>query len=172
MQGQRSAGFTLLELLVVLVLIGIIVSFAALSISGRSLDDRIELEAERLNQLVGLAAEEATLKGYSIGLHVDPQSYGFYRLDESGAWTEYDPQGDLRSRELAEPMYLELWLDGRVAPPPAKDEHTVKPQVLLLSSGESTSFALDVRAQQYAPYYRIEGDALGRIKLTREQPER
>ena len=65
---SRTAGFTLLELLVVVLLIGIIANFAVLSMSGRALTDKLSVEAQRLNQLVQLAAEEAQVKGLNLGL--------------------------------------------------------------------------------------------------------
>ena len=45
---RRSAGFTLLELMVVLVLIGIIFSFAVLSLRGTDVSDLMEQETRRL----------------------------------------------------------------------------------------------------------------------------
>ena len=54
-------GFTLLELLLVILIIGIILSFAALSI-GRGNERAIEDEMRRLAGLIELAAQEATLE--------------------------------------------------------------------------------------------------------------
>ena len=55
-----AAGFTLLELMVVLVLIGIILTFAVLSLRGDKLAEEMERESRRLATLVSLANDEAT----------------------------------------------------------------------------------------------------------------
>ena len=57
-----SAGFTLMEVMVVLVLIGIITSFAVLSVGGRT-GQRLAEEGQRLIALVELHQQEAILSG-------------------------------------------------------------------------------------------------------------
>lgn len=44
----------------------------------------------------------------------------------------------------------------------------VKPQVLLLSSGETTEFELVLKARGFGPYYSIKGDAAGNFELARK----
>ena len=48
----RAAGFTLLEMMVVMVLIGVIFSFAMLSMSGDDLSELMERETRRLRHPV------------------------------------------------------------------------------------------------------------------------
>ncbi len=47
------------------------------------------------------------------------------------------------------------------------DAQRLTPQVLLLSSGEITPFVLELTAPGLTASYRIEADALGRIKRSR-----
>jgi general secretion pathway protein H len=49
---------------------------------------------------------------------------------------------------------------------PAKDP--LRPQVMLLSSGEMTPFALDIKAIGVPMYYHFEGDLLGRMSMDRK----
>jgi general secretion pathway protein H len=141
---------------------------AVLSIGSRALDDRLDTEARRLQELIDLAADEAVLQGAELGFVQTTDGYAFLTLKD-GQWIPAD--GVLRGRALAEPFYLQLRVEGRPVPPLALDDDKVplKPQVLLLSSGEATEFSLDVRARDYAPHYRIAGDALGRLKLERAE---
>lgn len=171
---SRHRGFTLLELLVVAVIIGIIASFAVLSIGRRALDDRLETEAHRLQELFSLAADEAVLQGAEIGFIQTPAGYQFLGLNRDGKWQPLEDAGALRARAVEEPFYLQLHVDGRAVPPPreAVDHDTreeIKPQVLLLSSGEATPFTLEIRARDYGPHYTLEGDLLGRTKLERRE---
>lgn len=164
-------GFTLLEMLVVVVIIGILATFAVLSIGNRALDDRMEVEARRTYQILKLAAEEAETKGREIGLIASAGGYRFLLRDEKGDWQVYEDASPLRPRTLPEPLMLELRIEGRPVAPVSTEQDQkdkkLKPQALLLSSGETTAFTLDIKAPAYASHYRIEVDALGKFSLKR-----
>lgn len=163
-------GFTLLEILVVVVIIGILATFATLSIGNRVLDDRMEVESKRLYQILRFASEEAESKGVEIGFRASAEGYQFLTRDASGEWIGYPEAGLLRARDLPDPFVLELRVEGRPvvqAPKQNGKSAKLKPQALLLSSGESTAFTLDLKAPGYAPYYRLEATALGQFTMTR-----
>lgn len=162
-------GFTLLEVLVVVAIIGVMATLALSSIGNRSLDDRLGLEARRLRELFALAADEAVLQGLELGFVQTAEGYEFLVLKE-GRWQPLEGAGPLRARALAEPFYLRLQVDGRPVTPVRTGDAKVElqPQVMLLSSGDATEFILDLKALQYDPYYRLSGDLLGRVTLDRK----
>ena len=166
---KAPRGFTLLEVLVVVVIIGVMATVAVMSIGNRSLDDRLALEARRLQELLTLAADEAVLQGVELGFVQTPEGYEFLQLKD-GRWLPIEDAGPLRARALAEPFYLSLQVDGRAVAPSRTDDGKVelKPQVVLLSSGDATEFILDLKAREYDPYYRLHGDVLGRTTLDRK----
>jgi len=161
-------GFTLLEILVVVVIIGIVATLAVVSLGTRPIEDRLSTEARRLNELLQLAADDAVTQGTELGFVQTPDGYAFLALKD-GKWLPLDDAGPLRARQLKEPLYLSLQVDGRpVAPQRLGDERQeLKPQVLLLSSGDATEFTLDLRAPDFGPYWRLQGDVLGHLKLER-----
>lgn len=162
----RSCGFTLLELLVVLVIIGVLATMVSLSISGRAVEDRMQADSRRVEALLRLASDEAQAKGFEIGLIQTPTGFEFLTLDDKGENWIPIADGSFRPREIAEPFYLELRLEGQLVKPrlvevkkPAEDEEAEKksfsnaaatfdnvagkkaedklePQVFILSTGE------------------------------------
>jgi general secretion pathway protein H len=78
---RRPAGFTLLELLVVMVLAGILLSLVTVSVTP---DPRQQLarEGQRVGQLLALAADEARIRQQPITFEADVNGYRF--VSEAG----------------------------------------------------------------------------------------
>ena len=156
-------GFTLLEIMVVLVLVGIITSFALLSVGGGP-RERLAEEARRLAALVELHQQEAILSGETRGIQFGRSGYALLSLGEKGEWQPPAAADTLIRHALPEDITLSLWVEDR-----AVDLKTPGklPQVVLLASGETTEFVTvfgfaDDRSPD-APRYRVAGDALGRL---------
>lgn len=169
---RQQKGFTLLEILAVVVIIGITITFASLSLGSRAGEDRLASEAERLQALLVLAADEAIVQGEEIGLLVAADGYAFYHLQEN-QWTAFE-QGSLRERSLPAGMTLYLASDGQedVQIPLPKDQgknpdKQPSPQILMLSSGELTPFVLQLRAEHLNAFYQAEGKITGQIEMKR-----
>ena len=140
---MKHRGFSLLELLVVIVIISILFTFTTLAIRGTSPEELIQTEAQRLDRLLQLALEEAILKGQEYGLEFSPNSYRFLIYYEY-TWQPLEGDKLLRERELPENMEFELEIEQidvlieEAKDPDDEDEETPDPQVFLLSSGEIT----------------------------------
>jgi general secretion pathway protein H len=194
---RSGAGFTLLEIMVVMVIIGVLATLVSLSVSGRAVDDRMEAESRRLEQLLRLASDEAQAKGVELGLRHTVKGFEFVTPDtRSGRWRLIE-DGMFRPREVLPPFYLELRIDGRVvapvppAPRESKDDddaadeperrstarqddeeerkkaEATQPQILILSTGEITAFTLDLKLKELPTFYRLEGNALGELRSQR-----
>ena len=187
-RAHTQRGFTLLEVMVVILIMGVMVTFASLSIGSRVNEDKLENEARRAEAIIKLASEEAEAKGVEIGLRFTNGGYRLLRYDATQQWLDYEQSGSLRRRVFAAPFALDLRVEGRpVKLPPdltpeeerelaesaelkgdrENEAQKLTPQVLLLSSGEITSFTLQMTAPGVAASYRVEGDALGRVQLVR-----
>ncbi len=159
--ATTAAGFTLLELLVVLVIIGIVSSFAVLSIGLTGRDKSLDKESQRLLALMQMASEESVQKTEELGLAIGSDGYHFLRYDyDQNVWQSLED--DLfRERSLPDDVTLDLVLEGRpiVLDDPSmsdgKDQSTADlqdnkdkpkpPQILFLSSGEVSQFTLTLR---------------------------
>lgn len=171
-------GFTLLELLIVLVVIGIISSFAVLSTGLADRDKPLGKETQRLLALLRMASEESVQHGDELGMRIDGSGYRFMRYDRD-AWKPLDD--DLfRERELPPEISVKLELEGRpiVLDNPdssdsdaaSKDEEKkgdkkpLAPQIVFLSSGEASPFVLTLSEHDAPPFY-IKSDGNGDFSL-------
>lgn len=75
-----AAGFSLLEVLVVLVIIGIVTATAGISAFGAGRDSGLKQEAMRLAQLFAVAQAEARAMGRPIAWEYDASGYRFTHL--------------------------------------------------------------------------------------------
>lgn len=148
---QRSRGFTLLEILVVIVLIGIIVSIATVAVGVLGRDREVEEQARRLCAVMTQGREEAELQGRDLGLFLDDESYEFMVFDPKQAgWVAIEDDGLLTRRELPPGLRLRLWLEARevVLKPPRKptadDLKKRLPQIVMIASGEIVPFELEI----------------------------
>ncbi len=140
---MKTKGFTLLELLVVLVIIGIVTSLAVLRM-GNPLADQITEEAARITRLIELAKEEAILENKEYGLAFSHQGYRFFVLDEeTGQWQPLETDRFLRPRQWPETLEAELELEEQ--PVLLEEKPLEKPQVFIFSSGEMTPFTLHLK---------------------------
>jgi len=157
---SRSAGFTLVEILVVLVIIGTIVSVAFLSFGLLADDKSLEREARRMSALIDLVTDEAMLQGRDFGLEVLSGGYRFVELDPLiNQWFEVTGDDMMAARTLEEGTELELYIeDHRVLLHATASDTERKekdgdrdltddymPHILILSSGDVTPFDLLIR---------------------------
>ena len=95
----RQRAFTLLELVVVLALIGVILSFARLSLGDGGAAARLEQDARTLAAALRLAHDEAVLDGREFGLRLAADGYDFMQLSGK-TWRPLTGRQPLRARRL------------------------------------------------------------------------
>ncbi len=176
-QLRKSRGFTLLELLVVLVMVGIILGVAMISLGDGGRGDRIRQEGQRLAVLFNLLTQESVLNSVEYGVLLKPDGYSFLRFVE-GEWQPLQGDSLLQERALPGDMELTLYMDQvSVSLEPQflqdDDEKKIKPQLIFFSSAERTPFELEV-AYRDPPELRqrIDGPLLGDVIWQRESVER
>lgn len=134
---RENGGFTLLELLVALVIIGIVVSVAVLALGGNQRAEQAHAEARRLAALIGLASQQAVVQSRSYGVRFSDKGYRFLVHDTK--WTASTDRM-FRARSLPDGLTLEVSQDGRPLPSPAANGTQAAPQVIITSDGDRTPF--------------------------------
>ncbi len=144
----RQSGFTLLEILVVVFIIGILMGTAILSLSVLDDDRDVQREADRAAALFGLILDEAVLQGREFGIEFTRAGYRFVEYDVLGdRWADVPLDDLLQTRALPEEMEFELYVDGqRIELDDTPADFTVDKD-----NEESRSFGVE----QYAPHVYV-----------------
>ena len=167
---MRSKGFTLVEILVVVVIMVIVVSFAILAIGTSGRDTQLDEETRRIEGLIGLLHERALLEGRDFGMRIEPTAYEFVVYDSHrDRWMSFDQEHEFRRRELPKGVSFQLQLDSQIVVIKpidrnlSTDQAPPAPQVAIAASGEGTPFRLTLLRAGTTAKASVDGDALGKL---------
>ncbi len=167
---MRSKGFTLVEILVVVVIMAVVISLAVLSIGVTGRDAQLDEETRRIEGLIGLLHERAVLEGRDFGMRIEPSAYEFLVYEPARErWERMNQEREYRRRELPNGLSLELQLDSQTVVLKVADRNfsagqaLPSPQLAIAASGEGTPFRLTVTRAQTHAKASVGGDALGVI---------
>ncbi|QYJ85992.1 type II secretion system minor pseudopilin GspH [Shewanella mesophila] len=187
MRVSRQTGFTLMEVLLVVLIMGLAASAVTFTTGGADKQQALERVARQFMASTELVLDETVLSGYFIGIVIEKDGYKFVVYDE-GKWKPLQQDRLLAEREMeyGVQMYLVLdglplsqddeeqdsWFDEPLIEPSAEDKKKFpEPQVMLFPSGEMSSFELTfVSKDELGNEIEalVVGDALGRLTLGRE----
>jgi general secretion pathway protein H len=125
---RRAGGFTLIEILVVIVIISVIVGAATIAVGVLGKDRQAEDQARRLWAVMQQAREEAELQGLDVGLYLASGSYEFLRFDRRvNAWQPIPDDDFYAAREMPDGLRFRASLDGReIVLKPTLPSRTIK----------------------------------------------
>ena len=160
---KTSTGFTLIEVMVVIVLIGLMASAVQFTFNGNSPEKLLKKESERFSAIFNMAAEYSMLNNLELGLVVEENTYQFLGFDGQ-KWIPAPDNELLAPYTLPEEVELVLTLDDLPLDEAplinvlreeedfdltfsgseleSDEKEKLIPQVYILSGGDLTPFSL------------------------------
>jgi general secretion pathway protein H len=178
-RAARVAGFTLLEILVVILIIGIVSAAMLMTMNFTGRDTQLSTESQRLLALMKYARDQAELQTRNYGIVFSRHGYEFVVYGvRSGVWRQVFEDDALRERVLPKGLEFKLVVDARPivlhqkleAPPAARKK---KPPAATPPAGSDSGSGSgsDSDSTEFAPQVMIfsSGD-LSSFKVTLERP--
>jgi general secretion pathway protein H len=168
---HQPQGFTLIEVMMVIVLIGVMVSAVQFTFSGNKPEQLLEQNSARFAGVFDVAAEYGLLNNVELGLFIDKNTYQFLGYD-GVSWSPIANNPLFEVFTLPEGIEITLQLDDLTIDEPLlfdssllmkedqEDNFTeaekkkIIPQVYMLSGGDISPFSLTFSLADFA----IEGD--------------
>lgn len=159
---RASAGFTLIEILVVVAIIGVLsVALALVGSPGEATLAR--KEARRLAALMELALADARASGKSLAWSYTPEGYAFFRKADDGEWAEVEDDRAFRRHAL--PRAVEM-RDARVG------EARLAPRERLVLSPHGLGEPFEATIAGGAARFTLRAGPLRRVTLLPESASR
>lgn len=166
----RQRGFTLIEILVVMVILGLLATVAVFSLGGSSERRELEQKSRELFLILQVAGERSILDNGEIGVQIaDNQVRFLHYLPGERTWEAF-AERPFAVREWADNFLIELETEDDPPRMPTNEDNAERPDLVFFSSGETTPFRLAMGLSSDPDrLYRIETDGLNPLRLL--QPE-
>lgn len=178
-RNPLARGFTLLEVLMVVLVVGILSAVVLISLNTGGPERRLDDEAERLASLLSLASSEAVMQNREYGLRLEDDGYRFLCLDDGKQqWLECSGDSLFKRHILPEGLEVRVLNESRVTLPittvhsETPDEgmsigavEKLSPDILLMSSGEASPAEVEIRVtEEPSLHIPVSVDEIGRVR--------
>ena len=129
-----NKGFTLIEILIVIIIIGITIGFALIAFGDFGESRRILFSAEQLASTLKLAQQQAILETSTFGLRIDNNSYQILKFQNPSNWVPISNKGIFKITYFPKNTVITLKTSNKTSPG--------YPPIIINASGEMTPFTL------------------------------
>lgn len=137
---HRATGFSLIEMLVVLMVVGVLYALAG-SLLNLAVVDPLQEEVERLRARISLLQDEALVRSQPLAIGMDTRGYAFFALNDEQKPELLADDGLFKPHTFPRGYKHSLRLQGVDV---VLDK--LHPQIFILPSGEMTGFEWRLRA--------------------------
>lgn len=127
-------GFTLVEILIVIIIIGITIGFALIAFGDFGESRRILFSAEQLVNTLKLAQQQAILETSTLGLRIDNNSYQILKFQNLSTWTPISNKGIFKITYFPKNTVITLKTSN--------ESPQGSPAIIINSTGDMTPFTL------------------------------
>ncbi len=157
-RSESQQGFTLIELMVVVVIIGVMAALSTMSVGGNDMR-RLQSEANRLQQFITLTQDEAIFRQKNFGLYLSSSNeYSLLTFDPQVHLWVISEEEAFQAYPLPDGIDIDILVDGEIQQLPIPEsvqegweddkdfdiEERLLPQILMLASGEVSPFEIEL----------------------------
>lgn len=158
---NSQKGFTLIELIVVITILGVVLMVAVTSIHFLNAERELKLKATEIKLALETATQEAILLPAILGVKFDANGYQFFRY-EKGEWKRLKHDNLSHSKAFVNSIQPKFTLANHAT-------------LLMISmTGEIQPFTLDLTDKHHSAAYRLtlnQDGQIGLINKTRHSNE-
>lgn len=159
-------GFTLVEIMIVVFIIGILSVAAIMALGRGTTSERARDSALELKSLLSAAEQEALLSQSQVGILFHNKGYSFAKFDtKKQVWQRLEKDRSLGSaHRLPHDVELTVTVAGHDTVPASSNSHNISPQLIVSPEGSQTPFAVGVSHKGTMQYWLV-GHANGAVEI-------
>lgn len=127
-------GFTLIEILVVLVIIGISLSFTLLAFGDFGAGRKAVVSAEQFSAYIKLVQQRAILEVNTLGINVNSEGYETFRFEKASTWQPMPKNSLFHWQSFPKNVLVTLKSAIR--------NRTKRPDIIINPSGDMSPFTI------------------------------
>jgi general secretion pathway protein H len=158
---KSCLGFTLIEMLVVLVIIGISFGFAVLAFGDFGNSKRILFSAEQLVSTLRMAQQRSLLESSTLGVRIDDHGYQILKWGNNSRWQVIANKGLFKEHAFPEHTLIHL----KTNLPSANND----PKIIIDATGAITPFTLSFSTEK-EEITTLQGIGNGQIIFRKTKP--